>query len=71
MASVKDDRTKALAEQTVSFNEQKSELEMKFESKRKALKALQTDFNQKLPELERLNAVLAQQVTSLERQVKE
>ena len=40
MASVKDDRTKALAEQTVSFNEQKSELEMKFESKRKALKAL-------------------------------
>ena len=40
MASVKDDRAKALAEQTASFNEQKSELETKFESKRKALKAL-------------------------------
>ena len=58
MTALKVERNQQLAELTDSFNEQKSELESKFENRRKALKALQTDFNQKVPELERRNALL-------------
>lgn len=54
----KTDRYQQLADQTINFNEQKSEIELKFENRRKAFKALQADFNLKVPELEKRNAVL-------------
>ena len=68
---IKTDRTSQISELTQSFNEQKCELETKFESKKKSLKALQADFNQKIPELDRKNALLTQQVAELQRKIKD
>ena len=60
LSAGKTDRCQQLADQTINFNEQKNELESKFDNRRKAFKALQADYNLKLPELERRNAVLTQ-----------
>ena len=45
ITALKIERNQQLAELTDSLNEQKSELETKFEGRKKALKALQTDYN--------------------------
>ena len=63
----KAERLQLQAEQSAKFLEEKQELESRLESRRKALKNLQAEFNAKVPELQRLNAVLKGQIDEVQR----
>ena len=60
--SIKQERATQIAELSKTFQEQKQDLETKFDSRRKALKALQAEHNVKVPELERQTTLLNNQL---------